>query len=306
MRWILAQIRHDIGIDCRRIGAVAFIHACLTTGRSACSSTRPTARPGRSAPTPPREHAAQPPRGLLLRRTPPRRCARARLHGRRAHRGRADARRPGAAPTCSSSPTPRSPSGSARCPATPRLSDAELDAVEAFVAARRRADRARRDRAGQVRQQPQRAARPLRPGGRARHRPATTPTSTASPTWVLAELAATRPVAGADLLARVEQACFYRAGDAGAARRRRAGAAHARAEADPRRRPADGRRRRTARAASSRSPTPTCSATTAWASSTTARCGSTLVYWAARAAFAHAGAPAGDSAVARRSPRGRR
>ncbi len=42
---------------------------------------------------------------------------------------------------------------------SPLLSAEEIDAIEAFVAARRRTRRTRRDRAGQVRQQRERAAR---------------------------------------------------------------------------------------------------------------------------------------------------
>ena len=77
-------------------------------------------------------------------------------------------------------------------------------------ARRRRPDRARRGGAGQVRQQPQRAARALR------HPIASDAISDyehndGAPHWVLAELG---PGArdGVDLLARVHSACFYRAG----------------------------------------------------------------------------------------------
>jgi hypothetical protein len=116
-----------------------------------------------------------------------------------------------------------------------------------------------------------------------------------SPTWVLAERAAGRPVAGADLLARVEQACFYRAGTLtlhnGATTLLRTSA-----EADP------------ARA-------PLMAATTHGEGRVLALADSDLfgddclgeldhralwvdaVYWAAHAAFARSTAPAGDPGV---------
>ena len=111
-------------------------------------------------------------------------------------------------PPCSSSPTPPTRSGRRPSTAARRCStDAELDAIEAFVARRRRPDRARRDRAGEVRQQPQRAARPLRDRDRERHRPGlrAPPRRRAllGPRRARRPLAATAAPAGADLLAGV-------------------------------------------------------------------------------------------------------
>ena len=85
---------------------------------------------------------------------------------------RARRRRRSPTPTCSSSPIPPSPGGSRRPASASRASsDAEIDAIARLGRGRRRADRPRRDRAGQVRQQPQRAARPLRHRDRERDRP---------------------------------------------------------------------------------------------------------------------------------------
>ena len=53
----------------------------------------------------------------------------------------------------------------------PRLSDRELDAIEEFVRGGGGLIALGRDRAGEVRKQPQRPARPLRDRGRQLHRP---------------------------------------------------------------------------------------------------------------------------------------
>ena len=97
--------------------------------------------------------------------------------------------------------------------------------------------------------------------------------------------------AGADPLAGVEAACFYRAGTLDAANGARA-LARTHADRLAPQRPARRRRPRTARAASSSPPTPTSSATTASPSSTTSTLWLNLVYWAAQPAFAADGAAA--------------
>ena len=113
-----------------------------------------------------------------------------------------------------------------------------------------------------------------------------------------AELDPGRPAAGrrgrgGDLLARVERGVpVPRDDDLGASN---GAAVLARTHATrPRpRRAADRRPSSTARAASSCSPTPTCSATTASTSSTTATLWLNLFYWAARRALDAAGAAGG-------------
>ena len=109
-----------------------------------------------------RRDAARPSRPTARWPAPPQLLGRPRLRrrlqpGRRAHR-RAAGRRRRAGPR----PPVRPALGADDRRGSPRLTADELDAVERFVARRRRADRARRDRAGEVRQQPQRAARPVR------------------------------------------------------------------------------------------------------------------------------------------------
>ena len=84
---------------------------------------------------------------------------------------------------------------------------------------RRRPRRPRRDRAGQVRQQPRRAPRPLRHRRRERDRPGLRAPPRAPPPGC-SPTSPTPTAAGADLLARVAAACFYRAGTLAATQRR--------------------------------------------------------------------------------------
>ena len=120
----------------------------------------------------------------------PRGARAARLRGRApTTAGPLDADAPRRAPTCSSSPIRPSRAGR-RPPATgsPRLGGRGDRGDRSWVEARRRADRARRDRAGEVRQQPQRAARPAS-GSRSRPRPVQDyEHHREAPSWVLADL----------------------------------------------------------------------------------------------------------------------
>ena len=115
-------------------------------------------------------------------------------------------------PTCSCSRTPPTRAGSAPCPAGRRvLSAAELDAIEAFVDARRRPRRPGRGGAGQVREQPQRARRALRDHDRQRR------DLRLRELGRRAALGARRPRGPARTTASIcslacSSACFYRAG----------------------------------------------------------------------------------------------
>jgi hypothetical protein len=179
-------------------------------------------------------------------------------------------------------------------PGTPRLSDDELDAVEAWVAGGGGLivlGETEQDKYGNNLN-----ALLARFGLEVAH--ATVydyAHQHGSPTWVLAERAATRPVAGADLLARVEQACFYRAGTL-ALHDGATPVLRTSAEADP-------------------AGAPLMAAATHGEGRVLALADSDLfgddclgeldhralwvdaVYWAAHAAFAHSGGPGGDSAV---------
>ena len=236
------------------------------------SSTRPTARRGRSAPSS---------RARCSRRTPatPRYARAATALADRDFVVAANADGPLTDATLAgadvlviahpSDPTWERTTGTG----SPRLERRRARRDRGVRRARRRADRARRDRAGQVRQQPQRAARAASACA-SRTTPSRTTSTTATPR------AGSSP--------SCSRAARGRGGDLLAARRRavplpgdddRARATVARvlarthATASRPGRAADRGLRRTARAASSCSPTPTCSATTASASSTTARCG---------------------------------
>ena len=170
---------------------------------------------------------------------------------------------------------------------------------------RRRPGRPRRDRAGQVRQQPQRAPRPLRHPDRERDRPGLRapprrrPVAGSSPT--LGDSRRRRRTAPA----RPRSPASPPPASTAPARSRTANGARvlARTHADrlAARRAARRDRRPTARAASSSSPTPTSSATTASPSSTTSALWLNLVYWAAQPAFAAAGAD--RASAGRRRPR---
>jgi hypothetical protein len=179
-------------------------------------------------------------------------------------------------------------------PGAPRLSDAELDAVEAWVAGGGGLivlGETEQDKYGNNLN-----ALLARFGLEVAH--ATVydyAHQHGSPTWVLAERAATRPVAGADLLARVEQACFYRAGTL-ALHDGATPVLRTSAEADP-------------------AGAPLMAAVTHGEGRVLALSDSDLfgddclgeldhralwvdaVYWAAHAAFVHSGGPDGDGAV---------
>ena len=197
--------------------------------------------------------------------------------------------RPSPARTSSSSPTPPTPSG--RRPPTPAARpsrDDELDALDEFVRGGGGLIVLRRDRAGQVRQQPERPPRPLRHRGRKRHRPGLRAQpqrpllGARRPRRRLRERqrrrwrrrASTEGPHSVDLLARVHEACFYRSGTLAL---HNGGHVLARTFSTASPSGAPDRRRLAARrrAASSSSPTPTSSATTASASSTTRTSGST-------------------------------
>ena len=178
--------------------------------------------------------------------------------------------------------------------------DAELDAIERLRPRRRRADRPRRDRAGQVRQQPERPPRPLRHRDRERHRPGLRAPPQTPRRGSLADARRTAALdrAAPTSLARVDEACFYRAGTLAARTTAAASspaptptAVAARARRSP---PSPS----TAPAASSSSPTPTSSATTASTSSTTSALWLNLVYWAAAARLRRRRRAVADSAAA--------
>ena len=114
---------------------------------------------------------------------PPRRSRSGTSRSRRTAAGRS--RRPRwRAPTCSSSPIRPTQWERTVGGGSPLLSPAEIGAVEAFVGARRRAGRAGRDRAGQVRRQPERAAGAVRRPHREHDRRSTTTPHSGTPTWV--------------------------------------------------------------------------------------------------------------------------
>ena len=170
-------------------------------------------------------------------------------------------RRPGA------SPIRPSPSGSAPWTAVrPRSPPDEVERRRRFVERRRRAGGARRDRRGQVRQQPERAARARSACASTTPRCSTSRATSGSPTWVPASRS---PILGAGAAAPgATQVCFYRAGTLDT----HDGGTLLRTSADGRAARVAGllARPRTATAASSSSPTPTCSATTTCSTSTTA------------------------------------